>query len=93
MGTRIKLQTCFALNNSESELLELPKEIVTLRNLLSYLGGKINYSFMDSETGSIEDDLEIRINNKEVWFYPSALDTRLENNDLVEIYLIPLGGG
>ena len=73
--------------------MELPEEVETLRELLSYIGNKMDYSFIDSETGGVEEDLDILINNKEVWFYPAALEMRLVDGDLVEIYLLPLGGG
>ena len=93
MGIKIRLQTCFALPGSESEIMALPQDVSTLRDLLNYMSGQMEFSFMDGTTGNVEEDLEIKINNKEVWFYPFALDTPLKEDDLVEIYLLPLGGG
>ena len=71
----------------------LPKGVETVRDLLINMSGQMNYSFIDPGTGDLEEDLEIIVNNKEVWFYPSALDAPLKEGDLVEIYLLPLGGG
>ena len=93
MGIEIKLQTCFALHDPGSESMTLPEGINTVGDLLQYMGTQTNFTFLDQETGEPEEDLEIILNGKEVWFYPSALDTVLEDGDRVEIYLLPLGGG
>ena len=93
MGIMINLKTCFALPGSGSGLLELPEDVETVGNLLEHMGGQIGLNFIDIKTGELEEDLEIKLNGKEVWFYPSALDTKLNDDDIVEIYLLPLGGG
>lgn len=93
MRTKITLKTCFALPGSDSEMRSLPESVETVEDLLSYIGGKIEYSFIDPESGHLEEDLEIIVNKKEIWFYPTALNMPLQDGDLVEIYLLPLGGG
>ncbi|MFH0845730.1 MAG: hypothetical protein V1930_09635 [Pseudomonadota bacterium] len=93
MARKIKLQTCFALARSDSERMVLPEVVKTVSDLLSYMGGKIDFSFTDPGSGRIEDDLEIILNNKDIWFYPEALNRELQDGDIVEIYLLPLGGG
>lgn len=93
MGIGIKLQTCFALPDSGLEITDLPEEVEKVRDLLRYVGKQIGFEFIDASTGELEEDLEIIINNKEVWFYPTKLDTVLKDGDTVEIYLLPLGGG
>ena len=93
MGVKIKLQTCFALSGSDTETMTLPEGVETVADLLSHMGREINFSFFDPGSGNLEEDLEIIVNNKEVWFYPAALKTPLHDGDIVEIYLLPLGGG
>ena len=93
MGTSISLQTCFAIPGSESKRMSLPEGVKTVGDLLCNIGGQIEYSFINPESGQLEEDLEIIINKKEIWFYPDALNTPLQDGDVVEIYLLPLGGG
>ena len=93
MGKKIALQTSFALPGSGSGAIPLPEGVETVGDLLSNMGKKINFKFFDLETGSLEEDLEIILNGKEVWFYPAALNTPLKDGDKVEVYLLPLGGG
>ena len=92
-GKIIKLQTCFALAGQDSDDLALPGDVKTMLDLLAHIGGEIDYNFLDPKTNRIEDDLEIILNQKEIWFYPKALDTELKDGDIVEVYLFPLGGG
>jgi putative ubiquitin-RnfH superfamily antitoxin RatB of RatAB toxin-antitoxin module len=94
MGKRIALHTSFALPGSGSDdTMMLPEGVETVADLLGHMGDQINFKFFDLETGRLEEDLEIILNEKEIWFYPSALNTPLQDGDKVEIYLLPLGGG
>jgi hypothetical protein len=93
VGTRITLQTCFAIPGSGSEKMPLPEGVETVGDLIKYIGAQIEFSFINPESGQLEEDLEIIVNKKEIWFYPTALNTPLQDGDVVEIYLLPLGGG
>lgn len=93
MTTRIKLQTCFSLEHFDSDLVELPELVQTVAELLKYMGDVMQAEFIDPKSGETEFDLEIRLNDKEIWFYPQGLNTRLESEDIVEINPLPLGGG
>jgi hypothetical protein len=93
MGKRIALHTSFALPGSGSDTMTLPEGVETVADLLGHMGDQINFKFLDFEAGSLEEDLEIILNEKEIWFYPSSLSTPLQDGDKVEIYLLPLGGG
>jgi len=93
MGTTITLKTCFTSPGSASGMMELPEGVETVRDLLGYMGSQTGFNFTDTDTGKLEMDLEIIVNAKDVWFYPSALATKLKDGDTVEIYLLPLGGG
>ena len=89
MGTKIKIQSCFAL----PEAMSLPDGLQTMTHLLRHIGGMIDINFINPESGDLEDDFEVIINGKEIWFYPEKLDTPLNEGDLVELYMVPLGGG
>ncbi|MDP2647509.1 MAG: hypothetical protein Q8P24_21480 [Desulfobacterales bacterium] len=93
MGVKIKLQSCFALPDTDAEVMVLPAGVTTLLDLLKYIGRQIDFRFMDPESGKLEMDLELILNEKAIWFYPGGLDTVLQTDDIVEIYLLPLGGG
>jgi len=73
--------------------MSVPETVHTMRDLLVHIGEKIDYSFFVSDSGQLEDDFEIVLNGKEIWFYPQGLDAPLKDGDLVEIYPLPLGGG
>ena len=91
-GTTIRLKTCFALSGADSETRILPEEVGTVADLLLHIGREADFRFMNP-AGQLEEDLEILVNRKEIWFYPKALNTELQDGDVVEIYLLPLGGG
>jgi hypothetical protein len=93
MGVTIELKTCFAIPGWESGEKEVPEDVKTIKDFLLLLGKEARFDFVDARSGHLEKDLEIQVNGKEVWFYPSGLDRPLEESDVVEIYLTPLGGG
>jgi hypothetical protein len=93
MGITIELKTCFAVSRSESAKREVPEGVKTIKDFLLFLGKEARFDFVDVGSGQLEKDLEILVNGKEVWFYPSGLDRPLKDGDVVEVYLIPLGGG
>ena len=82
-----------AIPGSESDVMTLPENVDTLRDLLRDIGSRIDFDFIDSDSGDLGDDIEMTINGKEIWFYPKGLGTPLEDGDAVEIHLIALGGG
>lgn len=93
MTMKIHLKTTIVIPGMESDPVALHDEVRTLRDLLVYIGRKLHFDLIDGKTGNLGDDLEIIINGKEIWFYPKGLNTSLEENDSVEIYMVPLGGG
>lgn len=93
MGVSIKLNTNFAFRDTNSEEFSLPKEVKTISDLLRFISQKIGFDLIDPESGELEMDLELTINGKELWFFPTGLDTPLNNGDSVLVSLIPLGGG
>ena len=93
MKTRIELRTCFALPGSDSETMDLPKGVATVADLINWIGDEMNISLIDPKTGEPENDLEVILNGKDIFFYQDALNTTLNEGDLLEIFLLPLGGG
>lgn len=88
----IKINSNFGLSNYCGKELEIDNGM-TVRNLLSDIGEKLNINFFDSESGNIHRDMQIIINGKDCLLIPTPLETSLEDGDSVDIYLLPLGGG
>ncbi len=77
----------------ESGEVTLPQGIITLGGLLRYLGQEKNFALIDPDSRKLATYFEILLNDKDIWFYPTGLDTSLSNGDSVHINLIPIGGG
>jgi hypothetical protein len=93
MSTKIKLETCLSLPGLDSEVMDLPAGVKSVSDLLRSLGKKIDFDFIHPQSGLLENDMEFLLNGKEIWFHPDGLNTSLKDGDIVEIYLIPIGGG
>lgn len=93
MGRKITLMTNYMVPGRENDSLALPTGVDTLFGLLSFLGEKIHFDFIDLRNGKLEADLEILVNGKDFRFLPEGLGAFLKEGDNVEIYLLPLGGG
>ena len=93
MTLQIHLKSTIVIPGLEADPVALPGDVLTLRDLLNYIGSKIHFELIDEQSGSLKEDLEIIINDKEIWFYPEGLETPIEGDDTVEIHMVPLGGG
>jgi len=93
MPATIKLDTNFAFGGSGSDGFSLPSGVTTIGDLLRHIGKAVDFPFIDPDSGDLEIDLEISINGKDIWFYPTGLNTPLKEGDVVDISMIPLGGG
>jgi hypothetical protein len=71
----------------------LPSSVRTMEDLLSHIGAKIGFIFLDAQTGNLRPDIDILVNGKEIWFYREGLKKHVLDGDSIEITLIPLGGG
>lgn len=92
-SVKVELITNFSVPDKKNNLLSLPYHIVTLYQLLEYLGEKVRFDFVDARGGVLETDLEILLNGKDFRFLPQGLETPLKDGDSLEIHLLPLGGG
>ena len=90
---KIELQTNFGSAGLPSPEEPLPSKIKTILDLLRYMETQIGFMFVDADGMEIRQDIEVIVNGKEVWFYPAGLRTPLKDGDLVEIRMMPLGGG
>ena len=93
MGVTITLRKNIVIPGLDADPATLPEGVNTVRDLLHYVGSKIHFDLIDPNSGDLQEDFEIAINGKEVWFSPGGLDAHLRNNDTVEINIVGLGGG
>ena len=93
MPVIIKLNTNFAFNVEGSGDFTLPPDVKTITDLLQHISKEIDFDLIDPDTGDLDIDLEITINGKDLWFFPTGLKTPINHGDSVLVSLIPLGGG
>ena len=93
MSTTIKLTTNFLRRAAGSDEYRLPASVKTMADLLRHLGQEESFPFIDAEGSKPRPDIEVTLNQKDIAFYPSGLETPLSLGDWVDISLTPLGGG
>ena len=93
MTVHIHLKTTIVIPGLEADPTVLPEDIGTLQDLLIDIGKRIRFDLIKPASVDLKDNLEIILNGKEIWFYTAGLDTPLNNEDVVEVYMVPLGGG
>ena len=82
---KIKLTTNFSFQIQNSNALQRLTPGSTIKDLLACMD--VNLTLIEN------DNIEILLNNKEIWFYPEGLKTRIKDGDSVDITFTPLGGG
>ena len=93
MPTTITMKSNLSLERSRDPQMVLPPSVESVKDLLYYLGEKIDFGFVDAATGKLRPDIEVIVNGKEIWFYAEGLQTTIHDGDSIEVTLIPLGGG
>jgi len=93
LTVRIHLHTNFSYNSLGEDLFALPSSVNTIADLLRLMGEEIRFAFLDAHTGDLRPDIEVTLNNKDIWFYPKGLQHIFKDDDTLSITLIPLGGG
>jgi hypothetical protein len=91
--TTIIMQSNVSLSRPQGPELVLPSSVRNMEDLLRCIGEKIDFVFLDAQTGKLRPDIDILVNGKEIWFYPEGLKKPILDRDSIEITLIPLGGG
>ena len=89
----ITLTTNFGFQGSKSTNFSLPSAVITIGDLLQFIGKEIGFTFVDAGVVNLRPDVEVIINGKDVLFFPMGLRTELKEGDEVDISMIPLGGG
>jgi hypothetical protein len=90
---KINLKTNFSFRTGESADMELPPSVTRIGDLLGYIGARIDFTLVDAGHETLRPDVEVLINGKDVSFYPDGLQTALKEGDMVDVALMPLGGG
>ena len=93
MPTTVTMKTNISLSRVQGPDMALPSSVKNMEDLLRHLGEKINFLFIDGQTGKLRPDIDILVNGKEISFYPEGLKRAICDRDSIEITLIPLGGG
>ncbi len=93
MPTTVVLKTNVSLSRPQGPEMVLSSSVRNMEDLLRHIGEKIDFVFLDAQTGKLRPDIDILLNGKEIWFYPEGLKRAILDGDSIEITLIPLGGG
>jgi hypothetical protein len=93
MPTTIGMKSNLSLQRSREPQMVLPSSIRSMEDLLYHLGKVIDFVFLDRATGKLRPDIEVIVNDKEIWFYPEGLQKIIHDGDSIEVTLIPMGGG
>jgi len=91
--TTVTMKTNVSLSRAQGPDMTLPSSVKDMEDLLRHVGQKIDFLFIDTQTGRLRPDIEIIVNGKEIGFYPEGLRKPVRDGDSIEITLIPLGGG
>jgi len=91
--TTVIMKSNVSLARGQGPEMILPSSVKNMEDLLRHIGDKIDFIFLDAQTGKLRPDIDILLNGKEIWFYPEGLKKPISDTDSVEITLIPLGGG
>lgn len=90
---KIRLTTNFSFQTGSEGGYQVPVPVKTIADLLVDIGAQIDFVFMDGAQKDLRKDIELILNGKTIWFYPGGLQTKLKEDDFVDITLTPLGGG
>ncbi|PKN28221.1 MAG: hypothetical protein CVU64_14380 [Deltaproteobacteria bacterium HGW-Deltaproteobacteria-21] len=93
MSRNLTIRTNFWSKTGKKEQILIPHAIGSVEELLRFIGEDVGFVFLDSGSGKLRPDIEVILNGKEIFFYPDQLQTVLKSGDVLEITLIPLGGG
>ncbi len=88
----IQLKTSMLIPELHSEDFPLSDSINTMEALILELGRRAKVSLINSK-GDLIDFLDVKLNGKNINFFPDGLATRLKPGDHVLVRLIAIGGG
>jgi len=88
----IRLSTSMLIPELHREDFPLSDSIDTMEALILELGRRTKVNLINSK-GDLIDFLDVKLNGKNINFFPDALATRLQARDHVVVRLIAIGGG
>jgi hypothetical protein len=88
----IELKTSMLVPELHSEDFPLSDSVNTMQALILELGRRTKVNMINSK-GDLIDFLDVRLNGKNINFFPDGLATRLQSGDQVLVRLIAIGGG
>ncbi len=88
----IQLKTSLLIPELHSEDFPLSDTIRTMQALLLELGRRTKVNLINGK-GDLIDFLDVKLNGKNINFFPDGLATGLQPGDQVLVRLIPIGGG
>lgn len=88
----IGLKTSLLIPELHSEDFPLSDSINTMQALILELGRRAKVNLINGK-GDLIDFLDVKLNGKNINFFPDGLATRLQPRDQVLVRLIPIGGG
>lgn len=88
----IQLKTSLLIPELHSEDFPLSDTIRTMQALILELGRRTGVNLISSK-GDLIDFLDVKLNGKNINFFPDGLATGLQPGDQVLVRLIPIGGG
>jgi hypothetical protein len=88
----IQLKTSMLVPELHGEDFPLSDSINTMQALILELGRRTKVNLINSK-GDLIDFLDVKLNGKNINFYPDGLATRLHPRDQVLVRLIAIGGG
>ena len=88
---RIKVKANFVIKGINNEGVEFEGH-PSLRDVLFEVANKAELPFMCPDK-ELDPEIEILLNGLEYAFLPKKLDTKLKEDDEVEIMMLAIGGG
>lgn len=88
----IHLKTSLLVPELHSEDIPLTDNIATMEALILEIGRLTEVNLFDRK-GELIDFIDVRLNGKNINFFPGGLATTLQPNDRVLVRLVPIGGG
>jgi hypothetical protein len=88
----IELKTSMLVPELHGEDFPLSDSIDTMQALILELGRRTKVNLINSK-GDLIDFLDVKLNGRNINFFPDGLATRLQPKDQVLVRLIAIGGG
>ena len=89
----ISLITNLSVTSGQDDHFVLPEGVMTVKDLLEFIGEKIEFDLLKTGGNDIDEDVELIVNGRNVFASSERFQKPLGEGDIVEIYMLTLGGG